>query len=198
MLAWRKGNGILDATHCCYIPDINLLEAIENLKRRKKDIIRYDEIMKLKGNPEDPNFQKKYDAFYRVRRGAEWREIYFDILARYQEMSNPSFEGILLELYHRTNRIEASFASKLLATINPSKPIWDSNVLNALNLEMDKDPMKAKAKKTVELYKKICEWYQCFEKTDLAVEWIKVFDREFPEFISFSSTKKIDFLLWAG
>lgn len=181
----------------CYIPDIDLSDAIENLKRRKKDIIRYDEIMKLKDNPEDPDFQKKYDAFYRVRRNAEWREIYFDIMSRYQEMSDPSFEEILLELHQRTNRIEASFTSKLLATIDPYKPIWDSKVLSVLKLEMDKDPKKSRLQKTVELYEKICEWYQCFIKSNIAAEWIKVFDREFPEFMSFSSTKKIDFILWA-
>lgn len=77
MLAWRKGNGILDATHCCYIPNINLLEAIENLKRRKKDIIRYDlltkkqlrELKKNMSRSELKEFEKKQR---RAQTDREW------------------------------------------------------------------------------------------------------------------------------
>lgn len=43
------------------------------------------------------------------------------------------FEEILRELYDLTNgRIEASFSSKMYATLYPEKPIWDQFVLKFL------------------------------------------------------------------
>lgn len=182
----------------CYIPDINLSEAIENLKRRRNDIIRYDEIMKMRDNPYDRDFQKKYDAFYRVRRNAEWREVYFDVMARYRKIDNLTFKVILDELYHHTKQIEASFTSKLLATINPDNPIWDSKILSILRLELDKDASKSKLENTVVLYEKIKEWYKNFLLTDSAKGWLEAFNQAFPEFEGFTPTKKIDFILWAN
>ncbi len=188
----------MDTDQKCYIPEINLTETIETLKSRKKDLIRYDEIMKMREDPYDLDFQRKYDAFYRVRRNEGWRVVYFDIMAKYLEISNPTFKEVLLELYHSTGQIEASFASKLLATINPDRPIWDSKVLSALRLKLDKDGSESRVEKTVNLYSRICEWYSCFLKTDMAAEWIEAFDCEFPVFKGLTSTKKIDFILWAS
>ena len=42
------------------------------------------------------------------------------------------FDVVLDLLHQETNRYEASFASKLIATINPSMPVIDSIVLKNL------------------------------------------------------------------
>ena len=65
-----------------------------------------------------------YDGFYRVRRNEEWRKYYFKLM---QEMRSKdvSFGDILTSINKETGRIEASFSSKLLATINPNYLIWD-------------------------------------------------------------------------
>lgn len=47
---------------------------MEKLKRREKDVGRYHEIMQMKDSPEKREFQRKFDAFYRVRRNEMWRE----------------------------------------------------------------------------------------------------------------------------
>lgn len=46
------------------------------------------------------------------------------------------FDSVLDLLHQATNRYEASFASKLFATLNPSAPVIDSVVLKNLGLRL--------------------------------------------------------------
>lgn len=48
---------------------------------------------------------------------------------------NVSFEEVLQYLYSDLGRVEPSFSSKLVATIDDSKPVWDVHVLNNLGLK---------------------------------------------------------------
>ena len=100
-----------------YIPSVNLDEAMVKLKRRGKDVGRYHEIMQMKESPEKHEVQRKFDAFYRVRRNEMWRTEYFRLMSVFMKRQEPSFGEILLRLQQSTGQIEASFASKMLATI---------------------------------------------------------------------------------
>lgn len=181
-----------------YIPNVNLDEAMEKLKRRGKDVGRYYEIMLMADTPEKREFQRKYDAFYRVRRNEMWRTEYFRLMRYFMNRAEPSFGEILLRLQQSTGQIEASFASKMLATINADMPIWDKNVLVSLKLRLTGKTLELKMSNAVVLYDKICQWYKTFLQTDHAEEMIRRFDQEFPAYRSFSATKKIDFVLWAN
>lgn len=182
----------------CFIPDVNLDEAIAKLKKREKDIRSYFEIMQMAEHPDDPDFQKKYDAFYRVRRNEAWRMEYFKLMADFRKRSNPTFGEILLRLQQKTGQIEASFSSKMLATLDADMPIWDSNVLKVLNLKLTGNTTELKMSNAVVLYDRICRWYKSFLQTENAKKMIERFDNEFPEFREMSPTKKIDFILWAN
>ena len=120
----------------CYIPDIDLDEVFDRLNKRRKDIDKYIKILEMVGSPGDPAFQRKYTGFYRLRRNEEWRREYFRLMEGFQDRGNASFEEILLRLYKATGNIECSFSSKMLATIDPDMPIWDSKVLKALQLKL--------------------------------------------------------------
>lgn len=181
-----------------FLPQIDIEAAILTLKKRKKDLAAYCEIMEMAEHPERPEFQKKYDAFYRVRRNDVWRKEYFRLMGTYKKRRNASFGEILLRLYQATDQIEASFASKMLATIDADMPIWDSKVLAVLKLKVSGTKADIRFSNTVLLYDRICVWYRDFLKTDNANMMIRRFDEEFPEFQSMSPTKKIDFILWAN
>ena len=181
-----------------YILSVNLDEAMVKLKRRGKDVGRYHEIMQMKESPEKREFQRKYDAFYRVRRNEMWRTEYFRLMSVFMKRQEPSFGEILLRLQQSTGQIEASFASKMLATINADMPIWDKNVLAALKLRLTGKTPELKMSNAVVLYDKICQWYKTFLQTDHAEEMIRRFDQEFPAYRSLSAKKKIDFVLWAN
>jgi hypothetical protein len=72
-------------------------------------------------------FQTRFNGFYRVRRGLPWRSGYFDLMES-AKATGIGFPDALQEINRRTGRIEASFASKLAATLDPSKPVVDNVV----------------------------------------------------------------------
>lgn len=92
--------------------------------------------------------------------------------------------------------LEPSFASKMLATINPDKPIWDSRVLASLKLDKEWEK-KWNVDHAIEIYDSIRDGYKKFESTKFCDECLKEFDSWFPDYDWISTTKKIDFLLWS-
>ena len=86
-------------------------------------------------------FQRTFNGFYIVRRNEEWREKYYNLFEQ-KKMKDVTFEEILQELYDLTGNVEASFSSKMYATIYPDKPIWDRYVVQNLGIkvpEVDKE-----------------------------------------------------------
>jgi hypothetical protein len=91
--------------------------------------------------------------------------------------------------------VEASFSSKLVATINPDLLIWDSIVLNHLGKKAQAYYRKDRLKETVILYEEIAEWYERFMKTEEAKGVIQIFDEVYPN-LGLTEIKKVDFVLW--
>ena len=58
---------------------------------------KYQIIMKLVRKTDvsaDPDFQRAFNGFYRVRRNAEWRKAYYDLFESVKD-SEPTFEFII-------------------------------------------------------------------------------------------------------
>ncbi len=163
---------------------------------------KYSEILDVYNKTSDitksADFQRIYDAFYRVRRNAEWRLYYFKLMqeSRTKEIN---FEFILTSIYKNTGRVEASFSSKLLSTIDPNMPIWDQYVLANLGLKATPQYMnnKLRLKKSIELYNSICKWYTDRINSNIGKAEIAFFDKTFTKYTWISNVKKIDFLLWS-
>ena len=81
----------------------------------------------------DREYQKCFNSFYRVRRDSTWQRFFYRILER-AKSDRSSLSVVLRELHAATGRVEASFASKLVATIDPREPVIDSVVLKHLGL----------------------------------------------------------------
>lgn len=73
----------------------------------------------------DRAFQRVFTAFYRVWRSGDWRAALFENLER-AKASPICFGDALHQLREATGRVEASFASKLVATVDPDLPVIDS------------------------------------------------------------------------
>ena len=108
-----------------------------------------------------------------------------------------SFEQIITELFRKTGNVEASFSSKMLATIDPSKPVWDQYVLQNLCLKLKGSTQEEKLKNAIELYERIEEWYAEYLATTEARTNIAEFERQLPDYAWLSDIKKIDCLLWS-
>src|SRR5688572_1289175 len=76
---------------------------------------------------DDSTFRRRFNHFYRVRRGVEWQNSFYGVMGNAQK-ERSSFAEILGVLHKTTGRYEASFASKLFATLNPTAPVIDSVV----------------------------------------------------------------------
>lgn len=182
--------------------NININFSIEKLKDRSADLEAYAWIMERFNKTDvsvDTEFQRRFTRFYVLRRNAAQKKAYYDLLEACKGKENVSFPEILRALYEATGWVEASFSSKLLATIKPDMPIWDSIVLSRLGLKSstsdDKEKRLASSKK---LYESIVRWYHEYLPTAEAKEAISAFDAAFPKYIGFTATKKIDFLLWGS
>ena len=143
------------------------------------------------------DFQKTFNSFYRVRRNGKWRKVYYDYFEAAKN-GNPDFKDILIFIKDNTpqHNLEPSFSSKMLATIDPDKPIWDSRVLKRLELERDwhKNPSVQNA---ISIYDTICERYRDYLAKSEADKAIAIFDKYLQKYKGISNVKKIDFLLWS-
>ncbi len=148
------------------------------------------------GDPASPNFQRAFNGYYRVRRNEEWRRHYYELLGKARR-EHYSFDEIITSLYRMSGNVEASFSSKLLHTIDATKPIWDQYVLQNLGLVLTGKTQEEKLKNAIVLYKQIEKWYEDYLKTQEAQENIAVFDQMLPEYTWVSDVKKIDCLLWS-
>lgn len=143
------------------------------------------------------DFQKKFNGFYKIRQ--RQKSFY---LALYEYLENNknkevTFEQVLYFLYQKFGRLEPSFSSKIVATINPDFPVWDSVVLANLNIKapgynIDK---KIRFEKIVKIYDEVVSWYSDFLKTEKARDMIKAFDEKIGT-TDITDLKKIDLILW--
>lgn len=172
---------------------------LEDQLARSMGLDKYADIINGARNKDvsyDKDFQRSFNAFYRVRRNAEWRDCYYRLFERAKK-EQYSFADVIGCLYVETGNVEASFSSKMVATIDPEMPIWDQYVLQNLGLELKGKEPREKIGNAVRIYEQIQAWYQSFLKTDEARESIAEFDRWLPSYTWITDVKKIDYLLWS-
>ena len=178
---------------------IDAKKVMETLIAKSLGFDKYQTIMETIRKTDvsaDEIFQRTFDAFYRVRRNAEWRKAYYDLFETVKD-NRPSFEAIIRKLFESTGMIEASFSSKMLATINADMPIWDRYVIQNLGLHVKGKTKEDQINCAVDLYDQMISWYESFLQTENGRDCIAEFDCVFPEYVWMSDVKKIDFYLWS-
>jgi len=151
----------------------------------------------------DEQFRKKFNGFFRVRQKSQkWYDTYYSLMEQ-QKSKYMTFGEILNVLFAQSNAVEASFASKLMAAVNPQLPIWDRYVLTHLGLDRDwakcrREEPSVRIEKAIEIYQDICNWYQQFLKTKEGKACVRKFDEVLPEYREcITDVKKIDFWIWS-
>lgn len=159
----------------------------------------------------DKAYQKNFTNYYKVRRDREWLKAYYEYMEQHKNDKSISFEQILRYLYglpHRVKKssvhpdgiatsIEASFSSKMLATIDPNYPVWDSQVIRALGIRLEESLCdEAKIRAYVQAYAELTTEIRSFLSTAEGRKCIAEFDLTFPNYTHLSPFKKIDFFLW--
>jgi hypothetical protein len=178
---------------------MNLAEIQAAIAKARKGITQYAELMDLFGRVDvsvNIDFQRKYNAFYRVQRRKEsWYKDYYALMQRLKE-TKPAFPDVLDAIHAASGRYEPSFSSKLVATIDPSKPVWDVHVLGNTNHSAPSYANKAKMSLAKAAYASMEDWYATFLQSPEGKLCVSEFDRLVPNHQGFTSLKKVDFILW--
>lgn len=178
---------------------IDAKQVLEKVMAESLGLPEYEYIMKTICQTDvskNMDFQRRFNHFYKVRRNQDWRKKYYEIFERSKaEKDEVTFENILCNIYVFTDKTEASFASKMLATLNPDKPIWDSRVLSFLGLKPTGKSDSDRQDSIIEVYGKIEDWYKKYLNTSEAKANIRIFNEMLPCYSWISDVKKIDYII---
>ncbi|MDW9362520.1 hypothetical protein GYB70_13015 [Sinorhizobium meliloti] len=192
--------------------------ALRKLKEPRDPVSRFCEIQRFARVkvPFQPHHERRtFNGFYRVRRSPAWQKEFFDLFPKVRRLSENGESSISLLIWsvseleknlrrsNQVSRVESSFCSKLVATYHPEAAVIDSVVLKYFNI-----PLPSRKKRTGPKLDELKCCYCALEGRISGVRhglwgerWLKMFDDNFCDTAGFelvSTTKKVDFLIWAG
>ena len=141
------------------------------------------------------DYQRTFNGFYRVRRNAAWREIYFGILERGKAQLE-SLDDVLRTLHGATGRVEASFATKLIATLDPWQPVIDSVVLGNLGLKLRlAGDIHQRVAETIKLHADLAQTFSSYLNSKGGHLFVQRFHDVFPA-AELTEVKMLDLVPW--
>jgi hypothetical protein len=147
-------------------------------------------------NSNYPEFRRRFNGFYRVRRGSAWQVSFFGLMDETRKTgSGISFRDCLSRMHVKTGSWEASFTSKLIATLDPKQPVIDSVVLRNLNLRLPRPHENDRAGKIVALHDQLAALFSDFIQSEIGRDQIEIFRNHFHG-TEISDVKIVDLMLW--
>jgi len=142
----------------------------------------------------DAEFRKRYGGFYRLRRNLEWRDHYFRIMEETKD-TKLQFGEVLRLLHQHTNRVEASFTSKLVATLDPTQPVIDAIVLQNLGLSLPARTTPDRLTQVEQLHNDIKRRFTTLLGSDQGQNLVRLFRHRWPD-AHITDIKMLDLVLW--
>jgi len=186
-----------------YIND--LLGTIE-LERDIRPYARLTEQFPKVNVAEDHAFQQLYKRYWQLnaaRLGDRYIDSYFELLQSSKRCKNLDIETIATQLYQVPNdrnerKLQFSFSTKLVHTVRPHKPIYDSNVVAFFFLREGSETAatNTKLKHRLASYKYLEDEYGRILAQDLLGNAISEFRTRFDPDHVFTDEKVIDTLIW--
>lgn len=97
-------------------------------------------------------------------------------------------------MHERTGRIEASFSSKLVATLDPDKPVIDAFVLKFFGLRLPYPYQDDRIGKTIDVYERVSAGIDAIVRSDAMPLVRAAFAERYP-YATLSDVKMVDFVL---
>jgi len=142
----------------------------------------------------DAAFQQTFTYFYKVRRSDAWRRRYFDLL-ELAKSTPMAFSDALRAIHRETDTVAPSFASKLVATLDPALPVWDKHVLENLGLKApyayQHDRLDRCEQTYAELHRRMASLVASGEGQRICA----LFARRYPQ-VRITDMKRVDLILW--
>jgi len=142
----------------------------------------------------DLEFQRRFNRFYRVRRNAKWRGQFYSLFAEALEHGY-DFRTVCNELHERTDRWEASFTSKLIATVDPTQPVIDSVVLKNLDLRLPSHGTEHRLDRLCDVHRDLKGQLEAILKTEPGKYIVEQFRTLYPK-AKITPIKMVDLVLW--
>jgi hypothetical protein len=139
-------------------------------------------------------FQRLFNRYYRVRRGPAWSVEFYSLMET-SKTKQIAFPDALQSLQRRTGWIEASFASKLVATLNPRMPVIDKFVLGHFGFKLPRYGRPQRIAQTIEVYDQLCSGYAELAVCPTGQMILNQFNTCYPQ-AQITDLKKIDLVLW--
>lgn len=173
--------------------------AFAGLSRRQADLARYERTITqvyLTNVAEDLVYQRTFNGLYGVRRNADWRQKFYRIFERQKSVPTPEFRDIVQQIFESTGRVEASFASKLMATLDPQRAVYDAIVRSNLDLPTRTNAGHARIEAAVSDYEAIQAHLNALVRSEAFPILRQRFNYELPGFTSFTDIKVLDLMIW--
>jgi hypothetical protein len=171
----------------------------EELEKAEAGIEKYIHIMNMLNKcnvDENDEFRKMYNGFYRMRqRTKDYYDTYYRYFEKNKTRKDVTFGEVLGHIKSETGRMEASFSSKLAATINPELPIWDQYVMKNMDIKVPYNSAKNRHEKILIAYNQLISEYDRLIESTEGIEMVHAFDEAYPN-CKVTDIKKIDFILW--
>jgi len=165
-----------------------------DLLREKNPVGKYQRLQHYvdSGNKfyENPEFQKLFCDFYRVRLS---RIAISQIFRKLAGKKRLSFEVVLRYFNEvlQNDKCYASYASKVLHTLDRDMPILDGNVAKVLGIPQSR--YQGDRNRAIQTY---ADLIAVFKKIKTLKTVAAPFDAVFPNHSDIPLTKKIDFVFW--
>jgi hypothetical protein len=150
----------------------------------------------------DDEYKRKFAHFYKLNQGlknANDKKSFFNLLKDCINNNNDNYVDVLNKLSGKTGRNEMSFASKIVATVNPQKPVIDRIVLGHFKINRPSyGDLQQRISKSINIHNEIETDYLKFLRSNLGKELISIFNTKIKQHRNFKITKikKLDFILW--
>lgn len=106
-----------------------------------------------------------------------------------------SFGESLLALQAATGRIEASFASKLVATVDPDQPVIDSVVFTNLGLKLPAATAPNRLATIQDIHRQLGSVYSQYLASEGGRHFVGLFRDAYPD-ARLTEIKMVDLVLW--
>jgi len=186
----------------------NSVNIIEEITQEDIDLYAFiqKQFNKQKSGAPGKKFKKLFPLYYgtRINQIPTYFDKLFDNILYNTLHKIEKFDELkiifeeLLDYFHTdSGKYQYSYISKLIHTVNPDFPIYDSYVMNALELDESYDTGRRRKEFWNLIYKKINNIYQVIIEEELLKEVIEDFSLK-REITAMNNIKILDFLFWGA
>lgn len=153
-------------------------------------------------NVASAKFNDQYAQYYRINQGIrsrEKRDAFFNLLHCCIEKHIDDYAFVINKLLSITGRNEMSFASKIVATVNPHLPVLDAIIMGHSKIHRPQHKnVEDRIDHSIIIHQNIQRQFNDFLATTRGKNLLHTFDDRITQqgLLKITAIKKLDFIFW--